>query len=69
MDWVYYIPAACGLILAVVLVQALRTGVLFTHRGPEIKRAERPGIFWTWFASYALILAACAWSTFAWGPW
>lgn len=63
---VNWIMLAGAVVVTLVLIHALRSGVLITHNGPELHRDERPGAFWGVFVSYCLILACCLWGLIMW---
>jgi hypothetical protein len=66
LTFVNWILLGCAVIFAIVLVRAFRTGVLIVHKGPEIRRAERPIIFWIAFVGYCVIMAGCVFGLIMW---
>jgi hypothetical protein len=66
LTWLTWFMAACAAGVALVLARALGTGELWTHKGPDLHRAEHPRLFWIAFASYVLILLAAIWAAVRW---
>jgi hypothetical protein len=66
LAWLTWFFIAVDVVLALVLVSALRRGVILATKGPEIDRKKNPKAFWVLFAAYTLILAVALFATLFW---
>jgi hypothetical protein len=66
MTWLRWFCVAASAVIVLVLVSALRTGTILSHKGPDIRRSEHPTAFWVVFASYVAILAVAVFAAIRW---
>ena len=66
MTWLKWFLIAVSAIILLVLVSALRTDTILSHKGPDIRRSEHPTAFWIVFTSYVAILAVAIFTAIRW---
>jgi hypothetical protein len=66
VTWLKWFFVAVSAIIVLVLGNALRTGTLISHKGPDIRRSEHPTAFWVVFVSYVAILGVAVLAAIRW---